>query len=127
MTTNETLKQSAKKAIEERERILKQQVENLYSQNMENIEDMKEALMPILSSLKQMILLVEDVNSQTFQMQNQLLRTSQQAGNLIEEQRSILQKTIKTKKAISIKIILLSILIGSGAGALTFLAVLWMR
>ena len=121
MTTRETMQQLSRKAIKERERILKEQVENLYAQNIENIEDLREALAPMLDSARQMVLYMGEEVKNSIRAQDQMAKTIEEARSVIVQQEKILQKTIDNRNSIDLKMMITSITIGVTMGATTFL------
>ncbi len=115
------IEEAARKSTEERRRVLNEQVENLQKTNVANIQELKEALMPIVANFQKLIMALRQ---ESINLQEQQIKVTT-GIQMMEQQKAFLDRRIsdlrKMRLLLNIKVMALAIMIGLISGLGIFL------
>src|SRR5690554_3859739 len=119
------IEEAAKRSIEERRRILNQQVENLQKTNITNIQELKEALAPITGDIQKLIIALRQ---ETVNLQEQQVKVITGIKTMEQQQAFLERKTSDLKRMkllLTLKIMPLALTTGLVSGLGIFLILLY--
>ena len=105
MSMKENLTLSAQRVVEERKKILEEQINRLQETNISGIQELKEQITPVTKSLRELL-------AQAKEEELKLATTLIQWKEVVRTSEEILKQQKRTGRQITLKIFLLAVLVG---------------